>query len=341
MNKALLLPLAVTVALGLTGTALVLFAWQLPPFSAARPTTENAYVRGKVTTISPQIAGYVAEVMVSDFQTVLTGEVLLRLDADSQRARLKQAEAGLEAARAAVVGAQKALSAFELTSASDGARLKAVTEAHAQATAEKERQLSLNQRGVLSHVAVEQANVALSAASAQLAEIEATLSSRHEQRAALESQLRAAQASIVREEASVALAKLELAHTDILAPAAGTMGQITARVGQYVPAGAALMSHVGLERWVVANFTETNFAKLAADQPVSISVDALSHHQLQGHISRFSPATASEFSLMAGTNSTGNFTKIVQRIPVRIDIDENQPLAEALMPGMSVVVVAN
>ena len=341
MKKSLLLPFAITLGLGLAGTALVLFAWQLPPFSAAQPTTENAYVRGKVTTISPQVSGYIGEVFVADFQTVKAGDLLVRLDAASQQARLQKAEAGLEAAQASVVGAQKALRAFELNAASDAARLTAVTEAHDLAISEQERQLSLKERGVLSVVAVEQANVALSAASARLAEVEAALSSRTEEHVALESQLRSAQASIRREEAEVALARLDLAHTEIVAPTDGRIGQVTARPGQYVAAGTALMSHVGEERWIIANFTETSFHRLQTDQRISFSVDALSGHDFVGHISRFSPATASEFSLMAGTNSTGNFTKVVQRIPVRIEIEAEQPGAEALIPGMSVIVVAH
>lgn len=340
MNKALLLPFAVTLGLGLAGTGLVLFAWELPPFSASAPTTENAYIRGKVTAVSPQIAGYIAEVLVTDFQKVAEGDVLFRLDNSTQKAKLQQAEAGLAAALANHAGAEQTLRAAELGSKADESRLTAAELALATAQAEYSRQHSLQERGVLSNSATEQADLSLSKAQAGLAEVEAALASKAETIGALKNSVSAANAAISQAQAAVALAQIDLNHTEITAPADGMMGQISARVGQYVNAATALASHVGDERWVIANFTEINVERLAVDQPVTVSVDALGHRSLTGRIASFSPATASEFSLMAGTNATGNFTKVVQRLPVRIELDPDQPLLADLMPGMSVVVVA-
>ena len=340
MNKALLLPAAVTLTLGLTGTGLVLYAWQLPPFAPAHPTTENAYVRGQVTTLSPQIAGYIGEVLVKDFQEVKAGDLLIKLDDASQSAKLEQAQAGLAMARANLHLAQKNRASLEQSTDAVKARVSAAEQAFAAATAEFERQTQLSERGVQSMARREQAQSALSSAEAQLAEARANLSAQVDKLAALEAQIEAASASIAKEEANVALAQLDLDHTEIHAPSDGQVGQITARIGQYVTAGTALASHVGAERWVIANFTETDFNRLHADQPVRFTVDALSHRAFEGHISRFSPAAASEFSVMAGSNTTGNFTKIVQRIPVRIELETGQDFAEALLPGMSVVVEA-
>lgn len=338
MNKSHLLSFALTVGLGLAGVGLVLFAWQLPPFSPSQPTTENAYIRGSVTNLSPQISGYISEVLVSDFQEVKAGEVLFRLDARSLEQKLHQAKAKLTAAQASRDVAGNTLRATELAMQANVTSLQSAELALSNARAENTRQHSLQERGILSSSATEQADLALSKATAQLAELEATLAAQQEKLAALSNQILVSDAMIAEAEASVTLAQIDLDHVEISAPTDGTMGQVSARVGQYVNAATALASLVGTNRWVIANFTETHFDRLAADQPVSIAVDALGGKALSGRISRFSPATGSEFSLVAGTNASGNFTKVVQRIPVRIEIDADQPLESDLLPGMSVIV---
>lgn len=340
MNKSHFLPLALTTALGLAGAGLVAFAWELPPFSASLPTTENAYVRGRVTSLSPQVAGYVSEVLVSDFETVIAGQVLFRLDARSFEQKLRQAEAGLAVARSSRDAAVNTLRATELTAEANVAGVEAAQLALQTALAGHDRQHSLQDRGILSTSAAEQADLSLSRARAQLAEAEAGFAAQQEKLSALRAQVAAAEASIAQSEASVALAKIDLDHVEITAPAAGTLGQVGARVGQYVAAATALGSLVEGDPWVIANFTETRFEDLALNQPVTIRVDALGGQSLTGHIRSFSPATGSEFSLVAGTNATGNFTKVVQRIPARIEIDPGQSLTAALLPGMSVTVTA-
>lgn len=340
MNKSHLISFTLTAALGLASAGLVLFAWDLPPFSARQPTTENAYVRGKVTNISPQIAGYISEVLVTDFQQVKAGDVLFRLDDASLKQRLLQAEAGLVAAQANHDAAVSTLRSTELATRSDASKLEAARLTLLNAEVEAKRQHSLQEQGVRSKSTTEQADLALSKANAQLAEVKASLDAQQEKLIALKNQVSAAEATIKQAEAAVALAKIELQHAQVEAPADGTLGQVSARVGQYVNAATTLTSHVGLERWIIANFTETNFEQLHLNQAVSISVDALGGRKINGHIGSFSPATGSEFSLMAGTNATGNFTKVVQRIPMRIEIDADQSVLKDLVPGMSVVAVA-
>lgn len=340
MNKSHLISFTLTAALGLASAGLVLFAWELPPFSARQPTTENAYIRGKVTNLSPQIAGYIAEVLVTDFQHVKAGETLFRLDDSSLKQKMHQAEAGLNAARANHDAAVSTLRATDLATRADASRLEAAHLSLLNAQTEAKRQHSLREQGVLSKSTTEQADLSLSKANAQLAEVQASLASQQEKLIALKNQVSAAEASIHQAEAAVALARIDLEHVEITAPTDGTMGQISARVGQYVNAATTLTSHVGTERWVIANFTETNFERLHRDQTVTLSVDALGGRKIAGHIGSFSPATGSEFSLMAGTNATGNFTKVVQRIPVRIEIDADQSILEELVPGMSVIALA-
>jgi multidrug resistance efflux pump len=340
MNKSHLISFTLTAALGLASTGLVLFAWEMPPFSARQPTTENAYVRGKVTNLSPQIAGYISEVLVTDFQHVNAGDVLFRLDDSSLKQKLRQAEAGLVAARANHDAAVSTLRATELATHSDASKLEAAHLTFLNAEIEAKRQHSLREQGVLSKSSTEQADLSLSKANAQFAEVRSSLDAQQEKLIALKNQVSAADATIQQAEATVALAQIDLQHVEIAAPTDGTMGQISARVGQYVNAATTLTSHVGTERWVIANFTETNFERLSVNQSVSISVDALGGRKIDGQIGSFSPATGSEFSVMSGTNATGNFTKVVQRIPVRIEIDAEQSVLKDLVPGMSVVAVA-
>lgn len=138
-------------------------------------------------------------------------------------------------------------------------------------------------------------------------------------------------------EAAVKLAEIDLANTHIVAPRDGQLGQVTVRQGAYVNAGAQLTALVPNTMWIIANMKETQMANVAVGQPVTFSVDALGNARLRGHVERISPATGSEFSVIAPDNATGNFVKIAQRIPVRISIDPNQPLSQRLRPGMSVV----
>ena len=134
------------------------------------------------------------------------------------------------------------------------------------------------------------------------------------------------------------LAEIDLQNTRITAPRDGQLGEVGARVGQYVSVGTQLMALVPDRIWVVANFKETQLAGMRAGQPVTFTVDAFQHASLTGHIERFSPAAGSEFSVLKADNATGNFTKVAQRVPVRIAVDPGQNLTNRLAPGMSVVV---
>jgi multidrug resistance efflux pump len=146
------------------------------------------------------------------------------------------------------------------------------------------------------------------------------------------------QAAVSGAEAAVELARIDLDNTRIVAPRDGRLGEIGARIGQYVTAGSQLLALVPNDVWVVANFKETQLDGMKAGQPVAIAVDALQRNELTGHIERFSPAAGSEFSIIRPDNATGNFTKVAQRVGVRIVVDPGQPLAEMLSPGLSVVV---
>lgn len=338
MNRSLILPTLTAAAIGLAGLLLVLFAWHLPPFAPQAPTTENAYLRGRITTIAPQLSGYVREVPVVDFQTVAEGDVIAVIDDRTYRQKLIQAEAVLAGAKAAKVVAEQNVRSAEAVQKSYEAALDAARLTVETARSDDGRTLSLRERGVATDAAAEQTALALQKALSAESQAQATLDVQKETLANAKAQIASAQAQIDSAVAAVELAKLDLANTIVRAPAAGTLGQVSVRVGQYVSTGSALVSHVGDDVWLIANFTEENMGRLQIGQTVRFTVDALAGQAFTGKIEGFSPATASEFSLVGGTNATGNFTKIAQRVPVRISIDPGQPGLDRLAPGLSVVV---
>ncbi len=323
---------------GLAGVLVVLYAWHLPPFQGAVEMTENAYVRGQVTVISPQLAGYVTHVAVQDFQSVHAGDLLVQVDDRVYEQRLRQARATLAIQRANLANAEQ-------TQRSAEARIEAaeaqVASGHATlqtAEANAARTDALLAQGVATRAAADQAHAALAQARAALQAAESTLMvARQDLQTVLTSRDSLA-AAVENAEAAVRLAEIDLQNTRILAPRDGQLGEVGVRVGQYVTAGTQLAALVPDRRWVVANFKEGQLHGMRIGQPVTFTVDALAGAVLHGHIEEFSPATGSEFSVIRADNATGNFVKVAQRLPVRITIDEGQPEAARLAPGMSVVV---
>ncbi|GHG93441.1 HlyD family secretion protein [Pseudodonghicola xiamenensis] len=341
MTKAHVLPSVIAGGIGLAGVLLLLFTWHLPPFAPAMPTTENAYIRGKVTTLAPQLSGYLVEVDVVDFEAVEAGDVIARIDDRIYRQKLAQAEANLEGAKAGLKVAEQSARSAEAAERSSQASLDSARSALENARTTWDRARALQARGITSQSNLDQSDLALQQARAAVRQAEAQLQVQKENINSARVQLLAKKAAIDSADAALALARIDLENTVIRAPSEGRLGQVSARVGQFVAAGTALVSHVGRDHWVIANFKETSIQGLHIGQPVAFSVDALGGQVFHGHVSSFSPATASEFSLLSGSNATGNFTKIAQRLPVRISIDENQDPAALLAPGMSVVVEVN
>lgn len=339
MKKENLVPTAIALILGLAGTLLLLFAWGLPPFSTAAPQTENAYLRAEVTMIAPQLSGYVTAVEVEDYQTVAKGDVIARIDDRIPRQKLAQAEALLQGAQAALKVAEQDVVSAEAVARAEQAGVEAADGALENARSQADRAGQLLDRGVTSQSSSDQVRLALQQAQAARIQAGARLDVQTEAIRSANVALDARRADIASAEAAVQLARIEVDNTVIHAPADGSLGQIAVHVGQYVTPGTALVPHVGTDLWVIANFRETAMRGLAPGFPVSFTVDALQDRRFTGQVESLSPATASEFSLMAGTASAGNFTKIAQRLPVRITIDPDQDRA-ALRPGMSVVVRA-
>ncbi|PTW50604.1 HlyD family secretion protein [Rhodovulum kholense] len=334
------IPTFLIVLIGLLGVVVVLYAWHLPPFAGDEIRTENAYVRGNVATLSPQIAGYVTEVPVSDFQTVATGDVLVRLDDRTARQTLARAEAELASARAALKANDQDINSARATLDSRKAAAEAARAAVDTARAEWNRQDRLREKGVISAADAEDSQLKLRQAEAALTEALSDVDVAREDLGTAKVRTDTLSASVTAELAAVELAKIDLEHTAIRAPENGRLGQINVRVGQYVTAGSALMSLVSDRIWVIANVKETDLSGLHPGQAVRFDVDALGHRPFAGTVSMLSPATASEFSVLGNSTATGNFTKIAQRLPVRIEIDPGQTGEDRLAPGMSVVVHA-
>jgi membrane fusion protein (multidrug efflux system) len=299
-------------------------------------STDDAYVQADYTTIAPKVSGYIAEVAVEDNEHVKAGQLLARIDDRDFRTALDQATAAVQAARAVVqnLDAQIALQQSLIEAAK---ATIAATEANlhfAQADAARFRELASSGAGTVQRA--QQTEALRSESVATLQRDQAGLLAAQKKIAVLGTERAEAQAQVDRNEAMARQAELNLSYTIITAPIDGTVGARTLRVGQYVTSGTQLMAVVPLESvYVVANYKETQLTHVRQGEPVEVEVDSFPGVRLRGHVDSLSPASGLEFSLLPPDNATGNFTKIVQRVPVKITIDDAK-LSGLLRPGMSV-----
>ncbi|AJO78053.1 MULTISPECIES: HlyD family secretion protein [Pseudomonas] len=325
-------------AIAITGVLIVLYAWQLPPFSSAVESTENALVRGQVTIIGPQLSGYVFEVPVQDFQFVKQGDLLVRLDDRIYKQRLEQSLAQLAVQKASLANVVQQRNSAEATIK---LRQAALADSQAQArksTADLRRNEALIQDGSVSQRDLDVTRAANAQTVAAVAQAQAQLDIARQDLQTVIVNRGSLEAAVANAEAAVQLARIDLSNTRITAPRDGQLGQIGVRLGAYVNSGAQLMALVPDQLWVIANMKETQMDNVRIGQPASFTVDALNHRKFHGHVQRISPATGSEFALLQADNATGNFVKIAQRVPVRITVDPDQAESDRLRPGMSVVV---
>jgi multidrug resistance efflux pump len=323
---------------GVAGVSMVLYAWRLPPFSSSVEMTDNAFVRGYVTMMSPQVSGYVVEVPVKDYENVKQGALLVRIDDRSYVQRVAQANATLDTQRAGLDNSRQQENSANANIASSQAEVYSANAALKQAQLAADRQDSLIKSGVGTTSTQEQAQATLDKAKAGLAQANAGLEVSRQNLQTIIVNRGSLEAAVANAEATVKLAEIDLQNTGIHAPRDGRVGEVGARLGQYVTSGTQLMALVPNDVWVIANFKETQLDGMQVGQAVTIAVDALQRKKLTGHIERFSPAAGSEFAVIKPDNATGNFVKIAQRVGVRIVIDEGQELAASLAPGLSVVV---
>src|SRR5579859_1595594 len=299
--------------------------------------TEDAYVKADATIVTPKVAGYVASLLVGDNQPVKAGQVLARIvDADFR--------AALDEASGSVAAAQACVGNLDAQLAAQGSSIRQADAAVAAARASLElaqrndgRRREMARVGYGSDEQADSASTDAREKAATLERLQAAAVAARQQVDVLASQRRLAQAQLARAEAARRQAELNLGYATLVAPIDGVIGARTARQGQYVQVGAQLMAIVPLQRtYVVANFKETQLTDVKPGQPVRIKVDTFPGHDVEGRVDSLAPASGLEFSLLPPDNATGNFTKIVQRIPVKIVFDPRNPLAGRLRPGMSV-----
>ena len=321
----------------LVGVLAILYAWQLWPFGGRVAVTENAYVRGQITVLAPQVNGYVTEVLVQDFEDVRQGQPLVQIDDRQYRQVVEQRRAELAARRFDLENLEQTLATNRATLESRRAELAAgeaelervkVDVARVNELA-KSGSISLRERDQIRATAREDA-ATVQQARAAIAIAEQTLKASEVSRGGLQAQVDIAEANLKR-------AQIDLDNTRVTAPRDGRVSEVTVRQGQYVTAGSQLLYLVPDQLWVIANYKETQTFAMRPGQPVQIEIDALDGARLTGRVQRLAPATGSEFSVLRSDNATGNFTKVVQRVPVRITLDPDQPLIERLRPGLSVV----
>lgn len=330
--------LALLIALIVIGVALILYAWKLPPFTPTVQQTNNAFVKGQTTIISPQVSGYVTEVAVQDFASVKAGDLLVKIDDRSFQQQLEQARANIEVA---VTNRSSNAQDTGSSQAQIQAREADLNSAKVSVTSAREdvkRYQGLVAIGAVSRAEVAHAEAQLAKALAGVQQAEANLQVAREAREKTSGSRSSLDANIKNAEAGAKQAQINLENTVIRAPESGQLSQINVQAGQLVSAGTQLMYIVPKGVWIIANFKETQVANMTVGEAATIHVDALGGTQFSGHVSNISPATGSEFSAGAANPATGNYIKIAQRIPVRIDLDPNQPELARLRPGMSVSV---
>ena len=328
--------IVMVVVIGIIAIGAVLAAWRLPPFTSRYEATDNAYVRGRTTVISPQVSGYVVEVLVKDYDQVKPGQVLARIDDRIYRAKIAQAQASLDGQLAALANSAQARAARGAGVLSQAAGLGSARAQLLKAEADMARVNDLVRDGSVSIRERDQTLAALRQAEAQVRQAQAAGEIARQDVRTVEVGKSGLEAQVDAARAALELAKIDLGNTLIRAPEAGQLGEIGVRLGQYVTNGTQLMALVPPDRWVIANFKEAQTAGMIPGARARFSVDALGGQKLTGHVERLSPAAGSEFAVLKPDNATGNFVKVAQRIGVRIAIDPGQKAAARLRPGMSV-----
>ena len=330
--------LGLLIALIVIGVALILYAWKLPPFTPTVQQTNNAFVKGQTTIISPQVSGYVTEVAVQDFANVKAGDLLVKIDDRTFQQQLEQAQANIEVAVTNRSSNAQDTGSNQAQIQAREADLNSAKVSVYSAREDVKRYQGLVAIGAVSKAEVAHAEAQLAKAQAGVQQAEANLQVAREAREKTSGSRSSLDANIKNAEAGAKQAQINLENTVITAPESGQLSQVSVKTGQYVSAGTQLMYIVPKGIWIIANFKETQVTNMTVGESATIRVDALGGAKFKGHVTNISPATGSEFSAGAANPATGNYIKIAQRIPVRIDLDKNQPELVQLRPGMSVSV---
>ena len=311
------------------------YGWDYWTVGRFQVSTDDAYVKADNTTVAPKVSGYLHEVLVGDNERVKGGQVLARIDDRDFKVALDQAKADVAAAEAAIASKQAQFEVQQAVIDAARATLDVDTASATFATQENKRYTDLAATGYGSVQNAQAAQSRHASAQAAIERDKANLASALKQVELLKAEIAQATAAAARANAFQHQAELNLSYTTIVAPIDGVVGNRTLRAGQYVQAGTQLMSLVPASgAYVIANFKETQLTHVQAGQPVDIDVDMFPGKPVHGHVDSLAPASGQEFALLPPDNATGNFTKVVQRIPVKIMLDSS---SVELRPGMSVI----
>jgi membrane fusion protein (multidrug efflux system) len=317
---------------------LITTRWNRWETNASRQTTDDAYLQADLTPIAAKVAGYVREMPVQDYDRVHAGQVLAEIVDDDYRATVDQLTATVAAAAAQIeaLKAQQALQTANIQAAK--ASVAATTANVEQNERDLARQQILFKTGSSSTEAAEKLQTARAQLAALLDQSRAQASAAGRQLSVLAAQQAQAEAALAAQQANLQIAKINLGYTKIVAPQAGVIGQRQVKPGQFVAVGGQITSLTPLPSvWVIANYKETQLTHMAVGEKAQIQVDTFPGRTLRGHVLAFAPGAGSQFTLLPPDNATGNFTKVVQRVAVKIAIDDADGLVDRLRPGMSVV----
>jgi membrane fusion protein (multidrug efflux system) len=305
-------------------------------------STDDAYVESDTSIISPKISGYIAAVRVRNNEFVHKGDVLFVIDDSDFKARALAAEAAVASEKAAIATYDSRLALQQAVIEEAMAEVSSDEADLAQREADYQRYKALVTTDFASRQRFEQAEADARKSTAALAKSRAALGAAQQQLGVLKSERREEEAKLAQAEASLRLADNDLGYTVIRAPVSGVAGNRAGQIGQYVNPGTQLLSLVPLPHvYVTANFKETQLTLMRPGQKAEVSVDAYPDTPIEGRVESFAPASGAEFSILPPDNATGNFTKIVQRVPVRIRLPAHGPLADLLRPGLSVEVTVD
>ncbi len=302
-------------------------------------TTDDAYLRADQVTVAPKVSGYVDSVYVAENQTVTPGQPLVRIDARSYQAALAQQSAAIDARRADIALSERQLAQQEAAIDQSRAQLAGAQANAAYSAHEAQRYMTLSNEGVETQERAAQAKNQQDQAAAALKADAAALAVAQRQIAALHAQIEQAKAQLEGAQAQANAAQLNVGDTLLRASIAGRIGDKTVQLGQFVQPGTRLMSIVPTAQiYLVANFKETQIGRMRIGQAATIKIDALGGQAIEGRLKSFAPGTGAQFALLPPENATGNFTKIVQRVPVRFALQAPAAVADHLLPGLSATV---
>jgi membrane fusion protein (multidrug efflux system) len=319
-------------------TGAIWYGWDYWTVGQYLVSTDDAYVKADNTTIAPKVSGYLREVLVGDNERVSAGQVLARIDERDFQVALDQARSDVAAAEAAIASKQAQLGVQQAVIDAAKATIEVDKASTTFAAQENKRYTDLATTGYGSVQNAQQAQSRIAGAQATAERDTANLASALKQVDLLKAEIAQANAALARASSVQSQAELNLGYTTIIAPIDGVVGNRSLRIGQFVQAGTQLMSVVPVSgAYVVANFKETQLTDVRQGQSVGITVDMFPGRVVHGHVDSIAPASGQEFALLPPDNATGNFTKVVQRIPVKIALDRDNDASVELRPGMSVI----